>query len=610
MGLLSLRSSAGNDQSGAKPRKKKSARKRLYELHTWVGFHLAIIMVVVLFTGTMATVSNELDWLTQHDMRVSPGTEKVSYDEMLEAVRAYDPSATILGVEHMMGDHFAYRVPVFDENATQKFIHVNQWTGEVTGQTPYFTLQRFFRDLHRYLYMPKIVGLTLVCSMAIILSISLYTGLKTSRNWRTLMTRIRFSKGPRTAIGDAHKAAGLWSIWFFVLMISTGLWYYAEFLGKDFEPPVPDELRNISAFSSDVIVDPPAEEILRVAKAAYPELNVTAFNFSMGEGSAIRVMGKVGNPIVRQRANAVYLHPETLEVLYIKRSRDLPAVQWTNQIADPLHFGDFGGLPLKLVYFVFGLFMTGLSVSGVWLTWRRLKSRGASSMQIAAMPLLVISGLFASITYSLSNLPVFAGLNPMPYVWFVVGIFLAGGTLLCAWWLSRRVRRGAVFTFKNAAISVLTLAMGAGAAHATLIQNPHRPQDELVLARLGDGPVQADAFLQRGRDGQPTGQVRFVIVQGASAEDPMEAGRLNLKTMAVHLLDESGVLGSEEDPAQRRFRVAAVLQPAFLRLSAAELEAATHMRATFEMQTGATYELTWEIPRQQGLDLVAASEGE
>ena len=211
-------------QNKAPVKKKKSARKRLYELHTWVGFHLAVIMAVVLFTGTMATISNELDWLTQHDMRVSPGEEKVSYDEMLESVREYEPSATILSVQHMMGDHFAYRVSVFDENATQKFIHVNQWTGEVTGETPYFTLQRFFRDMHRYLYLPKVVGLTLVCSMAIILIISLYTGLKTSRNWGTLMTRIRFSKGTRTAIGDAHKAAGLWSIWFFVLMVTTGLW--------------------------------------------------------------------------------------------------------------------------------------------------------------------------------------------------------------------------------------------------------------------------------------------------------------------------------------------------------------------------------------------------
>lgn len=310
----------------------------------------------------------------------------------------------------------SWLVTVFDDNATLRFIHVNQWTGEVTGQTPYFTVQRFFRDMHRYLYMPKIVGLTLVCSMAIILSISLYTGLKTSRNWRTLMTRIRFSKGARTAIGDAHKAAGLWSIWFFVLMISTGLWYYAEFLGKDFDPASPDSVVNMKEVTSDVIVTPPVDEIIGIAQAAYPELNIKGLNFSVLPGKAIRVIGNAGNPIVRNRANAVYIDPTTLEVLHVSRSRELPPVQWTNQIADPLHFGAFGGLPVKLIWFTFGLFMTGLSISGVWLTWRRLKSSGASRMQLAAMPLLVVSAIFASLTYSLSKQPILAGISPIPYV--------------------------------------------------------------------------------------------------------------------------------------------------------------------------------------------------
>ena len=76
MGILSFISKKSRAQTDAKPRKKKSARRRLYDLHTWVGFHLAVIMAVVLFTGTFATVSNELDWLTQHDMRVSPDGEK------------------------------------------------------------------------------------------------------------------------------------------------------------------------------------------------------------------------------------------------------------------------------------------------------------------------------------------------------------------------------------------------------------------------------------------------------------------------------------------------------------------------------------------------------
>ena len=48
--------SAGEAQSAVnKPATKKSARKKLYALHTWVGFHLAAIMFLVLATGSIAT---------------------------------------------------------------------------------------------------------------------------------------------------------------------------------------------------------------------------------------------------------------------------------------------------------------------------------------------------------------------------------------------------------------------------------------------------------------------------------------------------------------------------------------------------------------------------
>ncbi|MEM1036969.1 MAG: PepSY-associated TM helix domain-containing protein [Pseudomonadota bacterium] len=579
------------------PRKKKKKNKlrRLFDLHYWVGFHLAVVMVVVLFTGTFATISNELDWLTQHDMRVSPDGEKVSLDEMLDAVQAHEPNATVLGISEMMGDHFAYRVPVITDNATQDFIHVNQWTGEVTGRTPYFTIQRFFRDLHRYLFMPKSIGLTLVCSMAIILSISLYTGLKTTRNWRTVMTRIRVSKGARVAVTDAHKTFGLWSIWFFVLMITTGIWYYAEFLGKDFEPGRPDGVKNITQFADDVITNPSADEIVRIAQAAYPELKISSVNYSLTAGAPITVTGKAGNPIVRKRANAVYIDPVTLDVLDVRRSKDLPALQWTNQIADPLHFGDFGGLPVKLIWFVFGLFMTGLSVSGVWMTWKRLKSRGASRMQLAVLPVLVISAFFASLSFGLSKLPIFAGLNPIPYVLFIAGLFLAAFAALCMWWLRKRFQKGKVLTFKNSLIALLTLFLGAGAAHATLFQYPFKATPELALGTIQSGPIVAQLYLAQSDDLEFDGNARFLITSDALKGTLTETGRINLKRMTVELLKDGDVLDTGEKPIQKRIPFLAAAFPVYLALPSQQLAEATELRASFEMHSGSEYAVTWSL---------------
>ncbi|MEM9839326.1 MAG: PepSY-associated TM helix domain-containing protein [Pseudomonadota bacterium] len=390
-----------------KPSKKKSSRKQLYALHSWLGFHLALVMAVVLFTGTIATVTHEIDWVFQSDMRVNPDGEKVSWETMVDAIQDYAPRNTITTIMEMEGDHFAYRAFVLDEYGRRTFIHVNQWTGEVTGETHPLTVQRVFRDLHRYLFMPNYLGLPIVTSLAFILAISLYTGLKTTRNWRTLLFRVRTDKGTRIMWGDAHKAAGLWGIWFFVVIIVTGVWYLVEFgvaIGLRATDTQLDNARprlaveRVAEFGP-VIQDRPLDEVVAAAVEAFPELTVSTIQFPTRPNAPIAVQGKVGNPIIRERSNTVYLDPVSLEVLKVQRWRASSTFVKLNEMADPLHFGTFGGLPTKLIWFVFGVAMTGLSVTGVWLTWKRLKSTAVSKAQFATMPVLFISMVFCTKWY-------------------------------------------------------------------------------------------------------------------------------------------------------------------------------------------------------------------
>ena len=65
--------------------KKQHGLKRLYNLHAWLGFQLAILMFVVLATGTLATLSNEIDWLIFPELRSSQKPEQAP-----DAMRAED----------------------------------------------------------------------------------------------------------------------------------------------------------------------------------------------------------------------------------------------------------------------------------------------------------------------------------------------------------------------------------------------------------------------------------------------------------------------------------------------------------------------------------------
>ncbi|MEM9574050.1 MAG: PepSY-associated TM helix domain-containing protein, partial [Pseudomonadota bacterium] len=272
--------------------------------------------------------------------------------------------------------------------------------GEVTGETHPLTVQRFFRDLNRYLFMPNYLGLPIVGSLSFLLLISLYTGLKTTRNWRTVMVRVRRNKGTRILLGDMHKAAGIWATWFFIVIAVTGIWYLAEFgyavAGERMEAERPGMTEQRVAELGPVIRDRPIDEVVKVAKEAIPDLQITGVQFPLRHSQAYTVLGVRSNPLLRDRANRVFVDPADLSVIKAQPEEKISTVAWLNEMADPLHFGTFGGLTTKIIWFIFGVFMTGLSITGVWLTWRRLKSRAITKAQFATLPVLILSLVFFS----------------------------------------------------------------------------------------------------------------------------------------------------------------------------------------------------------------------
>ncbi len=64
------------------------ARRRLwFDLHSWIGLKLSLFMTFVCLTGTLATVSQEIDWLVFPEARVTPTAQRASWGEMTAAVQ-------------------------------------------------------------------------------------------------------------------------------------------------------------------------------------------------------------------------------------------------------------------------------------------------------------------------------------------------------------------------------------------------------------------------------------------------------------------------------------------------------------------------------------------
>lgn len=69
----------------------------------------------------------------------------------------------------------------------------------------------------------------------------------------------------------------------------------------------------------------------------------------------------------------MYLDPRDGRVVYSQTASALSAYWQWSHMADPLYFGTLGGLTTKLIWFLFGLVLSGLSLTGGWLHLKRLE---------------------------------------------------------------------------------------------------------------------------------------------------------------------------------------------------------------------------------------------
>lgn len=380
--------------------------KTLHKLHTWLGFNLAIMMFLILITGTFSVLSNEMDWLFFKQLRASEKpadaaskASDIDWVNIYKAVKEKYPDGQPRYLFSMGEDYLTYRAIVDDKSLHQQFVQIDQWTYDVTGTIPRLTVQRFLRDLHRSLFMPTFPGIVIVCTFGFVLVISIYTGLKATKNWKTALWRIRLKQGVRVALSDTHKILGLWGVWFSILICVTGIWYFYEFSVKVFgstlepEPPKLEQNLLINDGQSLNLSVHQFQQIISKAQSSHDNWYITSIIIPAETSRPIEMRGVKNNPLLRDRAYRVFIDPISKQLTHTFTPESIGVNAYLNEYADPLHFGNFGGIWSKLIWFIFGLALSLMSVTGVVMTWKRTKIKTISKTQIYTLSILGFMGI-------------------------------------------------------------------------------------------------------------------------------------------------------------------------------------------------------------------------
>uniref|UniRef100_UPI00387F46C8 PepSY-associated TM helix domain-containing protein n=1 Tax=Pseudoalteromonas mariniglutinosa TaxID=206042 RepID=UPI00387F46C8 len=374
--------------------------KQWFNLHAWAGLFVGVLLLVTCVSGTLATLSHEIEYLSDAKFRAIYSHSPTNFAAIEQTIAARYPGSQIIHVLRHKQAYLATEVSL-KHNDAFLFVYLDGATGKWLGEGPWLRVSRFLRNWHMNLSLGW-TGKLLVTSLAILLLLLVITSPLVYRQWLRYFFKkpSSLSLKNRSNWADWHKLLGLWSYWFIVVMALTGLWYLVEHGLQTAKVPhyvaPPAALKNMPQQSGRPIS---LGDVVNHAEAAFPSLQVRGVRYPSNVSKAIEVQGDNNDILLRLRANKVYLQPVTGSVLGVQKGQDLTLLHRIKDTADPLHFGNFAGLETKLIWAVFGALMSFICGAGLVMNWLRVKRKQPSLLKWFGVSGVALSAL---LIYSLA----------------------------------------------------------------------------------------------------------------------------------------------------------------------------------------------------------------
>jgi uncharacterized iron-regulated membrane protein len=396
------------------------SRQMLAALHRYAGLYLACYLAIIGLAGSLCVYFKEIDhYLTPELHHTQPGGVRLDPATLIARAEEFAPRARVTDIilDAEDSDTTLIRMEPRVDPATGKpytidftEIYLDSYSGEERGRRAFGDISQGLKNLMPFIYrfhyslLMGTFGARLLGASALIWTIDCFVGFlltlpasarnggRARRSWIHrwgLAWQVKFQASAVRVFYDIHRAAGLW-LWLLLLVFA---WSSVSFNLRD-EVYLP-VMRTLFRFQE--------------APKSAPQVAMTATDLSPDWATTLRrgreimqdVGGRNGFKIHREswlaldRAQGVYLYGVHSD-LDIAASQAQTIVTFnagngsfvafnapsaiaagdtvTNWLA-ALHKAEAFGGAYKIAVFLFGLGLTSLSLTGVYIWWKRLKAR-------------------------------------------------------------------------------------------------------------------------------------------------------------------------------------------------------------------------------------------
>ena len=343
-------------------------------LHTWCGVVSALFLIVCFLAGALTLFLDDLNrWAAPPPPSVMPAPDARQQAQLLDYMAAH-PEITTTFTLHLRTTADA-PAPLSWARDGEQF-----WaTRDANGQwrrfsAPLPALGEVLDDLHRTAGIPGAVGGYTMGVVAVLYALALISGtvLLLPRLKRQLFA-LRPEGGRRRAWLDLHNLLGLTALPFhLVIAITTAVFVFYAPLEQAMRALSPAADTDIAEAAGQGELLPPATLLAR-AQAFVPALQAERMVFDALDDRAEALVVVLGGTATGGRRLYVALNPYGGALRY--RNSGGSFYHAASDAFAALHFGNYGGYPLRWLYFVLALAGAVLFYTGN-LLWLGKRARG------------------------------------------------------------------------------------------------------------------------------------------------------------------------------------------------------------------------------------------
>jgi uncharacterized iron-regulated membrane protein len=367
----------------------RKAVKIWSRVHTWSSVTSTMFLLILCVTGLPLIFHDEIEAIDGGDqVAVMRGPASAHEGRPLDMFIAKALSEARGGVPLFIG--FSQDSPLITvtlgpkPNASgdqMRLFSYNRMTGQSVGEIREDGVMPFLLGLHTDLFL-GLPGMFFLGVMGILFVTAIVSGLIL---YAPFMRRqdfgvLRTTRSDRVRLLDQHNLLGVVTLGWAMVVGLTGVI-------NAFADPLTDSWREgelkamVTSQKTSAPLDPArygsVDKAMAAATTAQPGLSPQFIGFPGGAWSSVRhyaIFFQGATPLTSHVLTPALVDAETGQLTDI---RTMPAINQALMLSKPLHFGDYGGLPLKLLWAMFDMATIWVLVSGLklWLGRRNSLQR-------------------------------------------------------------------------------------------------------------------------------------------------------------------------------------------------------------------------------------------